>query len=146
MWIIEEKPGVFYNKDTRMLETEGGREIAAVYIDESGNLEISLMMNTNFLSDEGWRAVGFNGCENHVVAAFLLEGCGGVLEYQENRHSVSRDPGEKISIKVMMLEGYFALPLYEKVAARSFFSGLCSRIGNLFRLSLESKKEAVWAK
>lgn len=124
MWIIEETEGVVYDKFAHMLKTEDGHKIASVYIGKGGNLEMSLMMDTNFLSDEGWGAVGFDGCENHVSTFVWLREGGGVLEYQEDRHSIFRDPGKKISIRIMMLKGDVVASSYEKVAKNSRFRTL----------------------
>lgn len=131
MWIIEKTKGVVYDKLTHMLKTEDGDKIASVYIDKEGNLGISLMMDTDFLSDEGWKKVGFNGCENHMIAHLWLGESGGVLEYQKNRHSISCDPEKKNSIKIMMLEGDVVVSPYKKVAAKNFFSDLCTQLKDL---------------
>ncbi|MFA6183813.1 MAG: hypothetical protein WC682_01785 [Parcubacteria group bacterium] len=133
MWIIERTKGVVYDGIAHMLRTETGEKIASVYIGKEGKLEISLMMNTDFRSDEGWGAVGFNGCENHIASHVWLKDGGGVLEYQKNRHSVFCEPGRKISVKIMMLEGdAVASFLHKKVVTKNFFFDLCVQLKDLF--------------
>ena len=85
-WMIEKNNQIAYDVKTHKLTTAKGESIAWLHELANGNLQISLAMNTDFHSEDGkLNAVGWNGCEEHVLSVITLASENGTLDYQEGR-------------------------------------------------------------
>jgi len=104
MWLLiaDDMSKIKMNRLTRELQTADGRLITHIYEDEKGVLQMSLAMDTNFKCEE-FSAAGWDGNENHVIAAVYLKQGGGQLHYKRNRHS--QNNGEEITINIMQSQG-----------------------------------------
>lgn len=136
MWLIENAKGAVYDEKERRLKTIGGEYLASVEITQNGFLEIWLGMDTNFKSDDGKiHALGWNGCEEHMGDRIRLDRGGGILEYQEDRHSLFRGPGKTIKIKVAFLEGNLvAIRKYKDPPTKSYLKAIIDSIRTTFAL------------
>ena len=113
-WIVVPPPGVSFDAKTGNISLADVGVLATAWIDQEGKFNIWLSnMETAFTSDsEEIKAVGYNGCENHMDTHVWMHDLGGTLEYQKNRCNFLKERGEKISIKIIIIEGEI-IPLHK---------------------------------
>jgi len=106
-WIVVPPPGISFDAKTGNILLESGTILSEVWIDQRKRFHIHLSnTNTIFISDTRKNiGTGWDGNEGHMGDIIWLSDEGGTLEYQKYRHEFLREQGEKISIKIIMLEG-----------------------------------------
>lgn len=84
----------------------GNDFIASVHEDEKGRLQISLGVETNFVSDDGsLRAVGWNGCEENILSYCYIWHQGGAIIFKPGSAYVGENYGkfDDLEIKIQIV-------------------------------------------